>query len=207
MYRIIVYINIIDRYSNVAVSVNENEIVDTLICNYSSGFIDVFDDSLQIEILDNLNNHNVLYDTLCYLEKEKSYTLFLIKKSHSVSALLVHDLQLSSPDVSFIRIFNNSAAGEPFIFRMRSMADTLSFVSLPLHGISSYHIMLDTLYTPSISLILSGLGGEYDPLTIERDKRYLLIFTDTFSGIDIWYPYVLILFEDMIDNKKYERLL
>ena len=199
-------INFFKRWSNIAVLGNETEIIDSLECNYSSGYIDIADDSLHIELFDNYVHQLINYDTVCYLNKENYYTLFLISKNQTISSLLVQDIQLSSLDCSFIRLFNNSAAGEPFIFSLNSQIDTVSYFSLPLHGISNYQIILDTLYTPSLRIIPIGLGGAYGFIPVEKNTQYLIVITDTFPITDSWYPYVVLIFTDIIDDREYYRL-
>ena len=198
-------INIIEYYSNVAIWANQNKFIDTLFCNQSSGYIDILTDSLNIQILDNTNNQ-IIFDTLCYI-KDRFYTLFLVKKNNSVSSLLVRDIQLTSTECSFMRIFNNSSAGEPFIFSIISQIDSISFVGVPLNRISTYQLLLDTLYTPSLNIISSGETADYDLMSIERNKQYLVVITDTYPIEDAWYPYVVIVFEDISVNENTIRLL
>lgn len=199
-------ISIFQRGSNIEVLANNNEFIDSLQCNYSSGYIDIFDDSLNIEILDNNNNDAALYDTLCYLEKEKYYTLFILSINQTITSELVKDIELSSQDCSFIRIFNNSEAGDPYIFSILSERDTITFPVLNLHQISGYKIALDTLYTARLTIISGDYEGVSGLLEVERNKQYSLVITDTFHMTDSGWPYVVLVFKDITDDKEFRRL-
>ena len=44
-------------------------------------------------------------------------------------------------------------------------------------------------------------------MSIERNKQYLVVITDTYPIEDAWYPYVVIVFEDISVNENTIRLL
>ena len=199
-------INVFQRGSNIEVLVNGTKIVDSLVCNFSSGYVEIVDDSLNIEILDNNNDDALLYDTLCYLEKEKYYTLYILSINQTITSEIVKDLELSSQDCAFIRIFNNSEAGDPYIFSIISAQDTIVYPSLSLHQMSGYKIALDTLYTVGLTILSGDNLGAVGLLPVERNRQYTLVITDTFHITDAWWPYIVLIFNDIIDDQEFRRL-
>jgi len=194
-------INVTKYPGSIDVYGNHLKLIDSLLCNRSSGYLNINFDSLKITVFDSNDRINSIYDTLIFLSKEKFYTLILFKKDENVYSYLVEDPKISSGESAWIRIFNNSKAGEPFIFSLRSVTDTISFTAPPLFKMSSYKILRDTSYIPSLEVISNGISGDYQKIALEKGKHYTIIITDTFIPIDSRYPYLIYLFVDIFDNK------
>jgi hypothetical protein len=192
-------VNLIDYLLSVSVRGNGQILCDTLRCNGSSGYINIEDDSLNIDVLGiNLNSYRII-DTLVTLQKNIYYTLFLFKQNQKVYLLLTEDQIVQSNEFSKIRIFNNSSMGEPFIVYFRSKIDSITFVDPILHQASSYKSIFDTLYTPSIKIIPLDISGDFKKVSLQKMSSYTLIVTDNWPEVDYRYPYISFIIEDVDD--------
>lgn len=200
-------INIIHDQYKILVTGNENVMCDSLRGHRSSGYVDIYSDTLLIKVFEIANNSNAVYDTLLFLNKDTYYTLFIFQRDQIISSLLVEDSMLLSQDCSKMRIFNNSSTGEPFRFIMKSNFDTVSIDSPNLYSMSSYNFLSDTLYTPSIILISSDISGDFEKVSLPKNYSYTIVISDKVSYYDARYPYLSFLFIDINDEGDYFLLL
>jgi hypothetical protein len=200
------FINIIESSSNISVLINSNKEVDNLFCNKSSGYIDFKTNTLQITVVNYFNQTEVLFDSLVVLQNNRPYTLFLIKRNNKVSSILSEDKRNVTTDSSFIRLLNNSQKGEPFNILMKSIIDTLSFQNPYLFELSKYEFLIDTNYTPALTIISNGIPSDYNSIDVNKGETYTLIITDTYSITHSFYPYVAFLFHDFNQGIEVKRL-
>ena len=76
-------INIIDYQYSIKVTGNDIELCDSLRCHHSSGYIDIYNDTLVVKVFEVSNRSNIVYDTLLSLDKENYYTLIQIETNYS----------------------------------------------------------------------------------------------------------------------------
>jgi len=193
-------VNLVEYYNSFNIYGNDTKLIDSLSCNDNSGYLPIKSDSLRLTVFNISDSSTAVYDTLFVLSELKYYTLFLIKNNRKVTSCFVEDIGHASNGSAFVRFFNNSQAGQPFEFSLKSDSDTVYFTNPPLFKISSYKKLKDKIYIPSLMLLSNNVSADYEIIRFGENKNYTIVITDTEHIFSIYYPYKLYLLSNDFNN-------